>query len=46
MSEGIAYRKYELKKNGYEMIKQFNLEHINNTLDFIDSHLIKPRKMK
>jgi len=27
--EGLAYRKYELKKNGFEMVKQLKLEEIN-----------------
>jgi hypothetical protein len=44
MCEGIAYRKYELRKNGYEMIKQYNLEHVNNTLDFIDPQPLKKLK--
>jgi cysteinyl-tRNA synthetase len=38
MCEGIAYRKYEFRKNTYEMVKQFHLEQINDTLDFIQPH--------
>lgn len=38
MCEGIAYRKYEFRKNAYQMVKQFHLEQINDTLDFIQPH--------
>jgi len=44
--EGIVYRKYELKKNNYEMTKQFNLEEINNVIDFIDPAQSQRKKMK
>jgi hypothetical protein len=44
--EGIIYRKYEFKKNNYEMTKQFNLEEINNVIDFIDPAQSQRKKMK
>lgn len=44
--EGIAYRKYELKKNDFELIKQVNLEQINSPLDFIDSIPKQKEKLK
>lgn len=44
--EGIVYRKYEFKKNNYEMTKQFNLEQINCAIDFIDPAPSKRKKMK
>lgn len=34
--EGVAYRKYELKKNGFELVQQVNLEQINSALDFLN----------
>jgi hypothetical protein len=46
LCEGTAYRKYELKKNGFEFVKQVNLEQINSSLDFIDPVSSKKEKLK
>lgn len=44
--EGIAYRKYELKKNGFEFIQQINLEQINSALDFLNPIPSKKERLK
>jgi cysteinyl-tRNA synthetase len=44
--EGIAYRKYELRKNGFEFVQQVNLEQINSALDFLNPATARKDRLK